>query len=102
MDVKTEVYTCPRCGKAIHIPTGDCPYCGFHLDLTPQDVLRILQSNPAVRYVRVVVSDDACAACRFVEGTYPKEEAPELPVPDCSHPLGCRCTYEPLLEDIFP
>jgi len=96
------VYTCPRCGRPIHLPTGDCPYCGAHLDLTPEDVLRILQANPAVKYVRVIVHGDACAACRYVEGTYPKDQAPTLPVPDCSHPQGCRCTYEPLLEDVFP
>ncbi len=93
---------CPHCLKPIHVPAGDCPHCGAHLDLTPEQALEILRKNPAVKAIRIIVNRDACAACMYVEGTYPPDQVPLLPVPDCSHPLGCRCYYEPLLDDIFP
>ncbi len=93
---------CPHCLKPIHVPTGDCPHCGAHLDLTPEQARELLRKNPAVKAVRVIVNKDACAACQYVAGTYPPDQVPLLPVPDCSHPLGCRCYYEPLLDDIFP
>ena len=52
--------------------------------------------------VRVVVAADACPACRDIEGTYNKDSIPGLPVHGCSHNLGCRCFYEPTLENIYP
>ena len=59
-------------------------------------------ANPRVKNIRLVVSDDCCPACREAEGTYEKNEAPSLPVDGCSHNLGCRCFYEPMLTDIYP
>lgn len=64
--------------------------------------LKRMLANPRVSFVRVAVAGDACPACREVQGTYAKEETPRLPVEGCSHALGCRCMYEPVLEMIYP
>ena len=61
-----------------------------------------LRANPRVSQVRLIVAVDACPACRAREGAYPKDAVPELPCLDCSHPLGCRCFYEPALTEIYP
>lgn len=65
-------------------------------------VLARLQANPRVTYVVLAVPEDACPVCQKLAGTYPKEQAPHLPVGLCSHPLGCRSYYLPYLNDIFP
>jgi hypothetical protein len=65
-------------------------------------VLARLQSNPRVSNVRVIVAPDCCPACREREGAYSKDSVPRLPTPGCSHPLGCRCFYEPALTEIYP
>ena len=64
--------------------------------------LKRFQENPRVLYVRLTVAQDCCPACRQVEGAYPKDQAPKLPVDGCSHGLGCRCFYQPFLDDIYP
>lgn len=70
---------------------------------TPQDAsLKRLQNNPRVSQIRIIVAHDACPACREQEGQYPKDQVPRLPTPGCSHPLKCRCFYQPTLTEIFP
>jgi hypothetical protein len=64
--------------------------------------LKRLRSKTRVKNVRLVVAHDCCPACRQMEGTYDKALAPSLPVEGCSHSLGCRCFYEPMLNDIYP
>lgn len=64
--------------------------------------LKRLQTNKRVKNIRLVVSHDCCPACREIEGTYDKQLAPKLPVEGCSHGLGCRCFYEPMLDEIYP
>lgn len=61
-----------------------------------------LQSNPRVSRIRLIVAHDACPACREQEGEYFKDGVPQLPTPGCSHPLKCRCFYQPTLTEIFP
>ncbi len=74
-----------------------------HPTQSPQDAaLARLEANPRVSKIRVIVSHDACPACRAVEGEYDKGSTPSLPTLGCSHPLGCRCFYEPALTVIFP
>ena len=65
-------------------------------------VLARLQANPRVKYIVLAVPADACPVCQELAGTYPKERAPHLPVDLCSHPLGCRSSYIPYLDEIFP
>jgi len=64
--------------------------------------LKRIRANPRVKYVVVVVPADACPACQNLTGTYPKEQAPRLPLEECSHPLGCRAFYLPYLDEIYP
>ena len=63
--------------------------------------LKNIREGLATR-VRVLASRDSCPACRAMEGAYELNEAPQLPVEGCSHALGCRCFYEPVLEEIYP
>jgi hypothetical protein len=69
---------------------------------SPSSALKKFQENSRVRDVRVVISADCCPVCAAHEGTYAKDEAPGLPVEGCSHPNGCRCFYEPMLNIIYP
>ena len=64
--------------------------------------LKRIQSNPRIQNVIIANSRDACPACQEIQGTYYKQDAPALPVEGCSHALGCRCFYEPVLEEIYP
>jgi hypothetical protein len=64
--------------------------------------LERFKANPRISRIRLIVPHDACPACRHLEGEYEKDEVPELPLLDCSHPLGCRSFYEPKIKEIFP
>ncbi len=66
------------------------------------EALQRFRANPRIKKVRLIVPHDACPACRNLEGEYDKDQVPELPLLDCSHPLGCRSFYEPKLEELFP
>jgi len=98
------VQTCSKC----HIQSPDmvkiCPNCGADLKEWSEtaNTLIHLQDNSRVLYVRISVAGDCCPACRMAEGAYAKDSTPSLPVEGCSHPLGCRCFYQPMLDDIYP
>jgi hypothetical protein len=64
--------------------------------------LKRMQENPRISKIVVVVPADACPACQEVFGTYPKEDAPRLPIDLCTHPLGCRAFYQPFIYDLYP
>jgi hypothetical protein len=64
--------------------------------------LHKFKENPRVIAINVIVDDDACPVCQQVQGTYPKDQVPQLPVEGCSNPEGCHCFYQPLLENIYP
>ena len=61
-----------------------------------------LKANPRVRDIRVIVSTDACPACKEVAGTYTKDNVPALPPEGCSCPRGCEGHYQPMLNEIYP
>ncbi len=96
--------TCSKC----HIQSPDsaavCVNCQADLRewSTTAIALNRFKENPRVKYVRVVVSNDCCPACQELEGAYKMDEAPSLPAEGCSHPLGCRCFYQPFLTEIYP
>ena len=71
-------------------------------DTARAEALANFRANPRVSRIRLIVAPDACPACHAMEGAYSKSEVPELPTPGCSHPLGCRCFYEPALTEIYP
>jgi len=64
--------------------------------------LKNMLENNRITYIRISVPDDCCPACRNAEGTYKKNEVPRLPIEGCSHNLGCRCFYLPVLDILYP
>lgn len=96
--------TCSRCNTQSSDLVSVCPSCGAELAIysTAAVALKKLQDNPRVKDIRLVVSTDACPACKQAAGTYEKSAVPALPVPGCSDANGCRCFYEPMLFEIFP
>jgi hypothetical protein len=96
--------TCSQCHNQSPDSVSHCEHCGADLrEFSNRAVaLKEYQDNPRVKYVRIVVSEDACPACREMEGAYDKEDPPSLPVVACSHQLGCRCFYLPFLTEIYP
>jgi hypothetical protein len=72
-----------------------------------QDIARHRETLQRIRAglatkVRILASDDSCPVCRALEGAYDFEDAPVLPLEGCSHPQGCRCHYEPVLDRFGP
>lgn len=61
-------------------------------------VLEKIQSGGIATKVRILANHDSCPVCRRVEGAYDFDEVPELPLEGCSHPMGCRCYYAPVLD----
>ena len=64
--------------------------------------LERMKANSRIKYIVIIVPEDACPACQNLTGTYPKDRVPRLPIEECSHPLGCRSYYLPYLDEIFP
>lgn len=96
--------TCSQCDTQAPDSALFCPSCEADLRefSTTTVALKKFQNNPRVKNLRLIVADDACPACQQMQATYKKEEAPSLPVEGCSHAHGCRCFYEPMLDEIFP
>jgi hypothetical protein len=96
--------TCILCNASSPDQANHCKNCGADLkehSATAQ-ALKRFQVNPRVKAVTVMMNDEACSYCYERLGTYPKDSAPRLPHPGCSHENGCRCFYVPLLTDIYP
>jgi len=64
--------------------------------------LASFRANPRVARITIAVSPDACATGRDIQGTYPKEQTPRIPLETCSRTGGCTCRYLPVLNEIFP
>lgn len=96
--------TCVLCNQLSPDNVSRCTNCGadLSLDSATARALKDLQNNPRVKSIRIIVSDDACPACRKAEGEFLKDDVPALPVHGCSHANGCRCFYEPKLLEVFP
>lgn len=96
--------TCTRCNTQSPDAAHTCPKCGADLQefSTTAVALRKFQENPRVTAVNVIAHGDACPACQEKQGTYPKDRVPKLPVEGCSHEGGCRCFYQPFLDEVFP
>lgn len=95
---------CSKCQTQSPDSATHCNQCGVDLGLYSEAAvtLKRMQENPRIAYVRIAVSNDCCPACREAQGAYAKESTPKLPIEGCSHELGCRCFYEPVLEEIYP
>ena len=96
--------TCTKCNALSPDLASQCVNCGAQLSEYSSSAvaLKRFQSNPRVRMLRLIAMHDACPACQEAARAYPKESAPNLPVEGCSHHLGCRCFYQPYLEEIYP
>jgi hypothetical protein len=66
-----------------------------------QETLNRIKAGLATK-VRILASDDSCPTCAAIEGAYEFDVVPELPIVGCSHPGGCRCQYEPVLDRFGP
>ena len=95
---------CSKCQAQSPDSVTLCPQCNADLRKFSETAMALkrLQDNPRVSYVRVAVAYDCCPACREAQGAYAKDAAPRIPIEGCSHALGCRCFYEPALEEIYP
>lgn len=95
---------CSKCHASAPDEAGKCPSCGADLREWSETAvaLKRLQENPRVIYVRLSVAHNCCPECRQAEGAYAKESAPLLPIEGCSHAQGCRCFYQPVLDEIYP
>ena len=95
---------CSKCNQSSPDNAKTCTQCGADLRKWSQTSVsgKRLLENPRVIYIRISVSDDACPACRQAEGAYAKDSVPELPIEGCSHERGCRCFYQPVLDEIYP
>jgi RNA polymerase subunit RPABC4/transcription elongation factor Spt4 len=96
--------TCSQCNAQSPDSANLCVNCSADLaEFSSTAVARVeFESNPRVKYVRMLVADNSCPACQALEGTYEKDAVPKLPVDGCSYELGCRCFYQPYLTTIFP
>jgi hypothetical protein len=65
------------------------------------DILARLKKNPRISMIRVAAPQE-CSRGQQLQGVYAEENIPALPGKGCSRPGGCICTYEPVLEDIYP
>jgi len=84
--------------------------------MTPDPLLKLNSLSESARHratlekiraglatrVRILANDDCCPLCSQFEGSHPFEDVPELPHEGCSHPRGCRCHYEPVLDMFGP
>lgn len=58
-----------------------------------------MKSKGAIRGVRIQIDPDGCAACRNLDTTreYSPDDAPHLPLADCTKGLHCQCVYRPAM-----
>lgn len=96
--------TCSKCFTQSEDHVRVCPIC--QSDLSEFSTIKVglqkILKNKRVKAVRISVSKDSCPACQQMQGVYSKDQVPSLPVHGCSHDHGCRCNYEPILEEIYP
>lgn len=98
------VQICSKCHTQVDDTVSICPECAAELSKwsTTAVALENIQSNPRIMYVRIAVANDCCPTCLEKEGAYSKVSVPELPIEGCSGKFGCRCFYQPVLEEIYP
>lgn len=96
--------TCSRCNASSPDTATECRNCRAALGEFSVNALALKRfiENPRVTSVRISVSAEACPLCYEARGTFSKDALPRLPHEGCSHQFGCRCIYEPVLNDIYP
>jgi hypothetical protein len=93
--------TCSKCNASSPDYSSTCINCNSNLGEFSSTTVAFnrMRSNPRIRSIRVSVAQDACPHCFELLHTYPKNLVPHLPHEGCSHENGCRCYYEPVLEE---
>jgi hypothetical protein len=93
--------TCSKCNASSPDYALTCVNCNTDLSefSATMVALKRMQTNPRIKGIRVTVAQDACPYCYELLKTYPKTNVPHLPHAGCSHENGCRCFYEPVLEE---
>lgn len=96
--------TCSKCKHQSPDSALNCLNCGADLSEFSEYAVMLneLRANQRVTAIRISVAKDACITCRAVEGVYSKEMVPSLPIEGCSNSYGCRCTYAPILDEVYP
>lgn len=93
--------TCALCNAASPDQATHCSHC--NADLSEHSLtsvaLKNMKASPRVTAIRISAAQDACPHCHEFVSTYPKGEVPRLPHAGCSHEHGCRCFYEPVINE---
>jgi hypothetical protein len=54
--------------------------------------------SEGLKHIEVLPAPDSCESCKKLAGKhYRLAEAPELPYENCTHKMGCRCCYLPVV-----
>ena len=58
-----------------------------------------MRAKGSIVGVRILVGVDCCAAARELPdgAMYLPEDAPHIPLPDCTLGASCRCVYRPVM-----
>lgn len=96
--------TCSRCNASSPDQVTECQNCKADLGQfsTNAVTLKKFQANLRVTSIRINAAGDACPLCSESRGVFEKLAVPKLPHEGCSHERGCRCAYEPILNEIYP
>jgi hypothetical protein len=59
-----------------------------------------MKAKGAIVGVAISIDEDCCAACQELDPTkvYHPDEAPHLPLPDCTKGRRCGCVYRPVMR----
>ena len=59
-----------------------------------------MKAKGAIVGVAISIDDAGCAACQALEpnALYHPDEAPHLPLPDCTKGRRCGCVYRPVMR----
>jgi hypothetical protein len=59
-----------------------------------------MKAKGSIVGVSISIDEDGCTACRQLDpdAVYHPDEAPHLPLPDCSKGRQCGCVYRPVMS----
>ncbi|MCA9866585.1 MAG: hypothetical protein KC410_08870 [Anaerolineales bacterium] len=59
-----------------------------------------MRAKGSIRGVRIEVDGEGCPASRSLDpdAEFSPDDAPHLPLPECSKGLHCRCVYRPVMS----
>lgn len=91
---------CGKCRRESPDEVTVCPKCGADLATQSTTALTLQRLRDEGRFteVRILADRNCCPTCRARVAAYPIDAVPALPIEGCSHPVGCRCVYEPVLD----